>query len=288
MDYGTLYDTISTGAYAVQYIVSLAASILMIIAQWNINKKANEPGWAAIVPYYNQYVLYKISGKKKLFWAVLALSIGVVVTYIGFIAYIVVCVTEDPSAYSYGEELTGIILAVFLWAGIIFACAIAIFILRIFQCIGLAKNFGLSGGYAVGLIFIPVVFYCIIAFSNKIHYVGDGTYYGAPNGYMPNGQMPYGQAPIYMNSYTGQPQQGYPQNSYGAQQGYPQNPYGAQQGFGQNPYNTQPQGYPQNSYNAQPQGYSQESYNTQPQNYGQNPYSEENDNLTRPNDYNEQ
>lgn len=276
MDYESLYDTISTGTYAVQYVVSLASSILMIIAQWNINKKANEPGWAAIVPYYNQYVLYKISGKKKLFWAVLALSIGVVVLYAGFIVYVVVCAVQDPLAFSSDEALAGLVVALFLFVGIIFACAIAIFILRIFQCIGLAKNFGLSGGYAVGLILVPVVFYCIIAFSKKIHYVGDGTYYGAPNG-----QMPYGQAPVYMNSYMGQPQQGYPQNSYGAQQSYPQNPYGAQQGFGQ-------QGYPQNSYNAQPQGYSQESYNTQPQNYGQNPYSEQNDNFTRPNDYNEQ
>ncbi len=264
MDNETFFEMIWTGAYAVEYMVSLAVSILIIIARWKIFVKAHEPGWAAIIPYYNQYVLYKISGKKKLFWAVLGISIGVAVIYIGFIVYLVVCAFDNASTYSYGEALGGILVAVFLWAGIILACSIAVFILHIFQCIGLAKNFGLSGGYAAGLILVPAVFYCIIAFSKNIQYVGDGTCYGGPNGYMPNGQIPYGQPPVYMNPYTGQPQQGYRPDGYGAPQNYPQDPYGAQPGFQQNPY-----GAPQ-------------------QNYGQNPYAGQNDIYNRSNDYNGQ
>lgn len=38
-----------------------AVGILIIIAEWKIFKKAGQPGWAAIVPFYNFYVLCKIT-----------------------------------------------------------------------------------------------------------------------------------------------------------------------------------------------------------------------------------
>lgn len=43
------------------YVVSLIIGILSIVAMWRIFAKAGEPGWAAIIPLYNAYVLYKIS-----------------------------------------------------------------------------------------------------------------------------------------------------------------------------------------------------------------------------------
>jgi hypothetical protein len=42
------------------YGISIAISILSIIAMWKIFEKAGEPGWASIVPIYNTYVLFKI------------------------------------------------------------------------------------------------------------------------------------------------------------------------------------------------------------------------------------
>jgi len=42
-------------------ILSLAISVLAIIALWKIFEKAGEPGWAAIIPFYNLYVLFKIT-----------------------------------------------------------------------------------------------------------------------------------------------------------------------------------------------------------------------------------
>ena len=41
--------------------VSLAVGILMIAAQWKLYKKAGEHGWAALNPFYSQYVLVKIT-----------------------------------------------------------------------------------------------------------------------------------------------------------------------------------------------------------------------------------
>ena len=42
-------------------IVSLLISIFIIICMWKIFEKADEPGWAALVPFYNTYVLFKIT-----------------------------------------------------------------------------------------------------------------------------------------------------------------------------------------------------------------------------------
>lgn len=52
------------GAYQIYAIISGVLSfllmILYIVARWNLFKKAGEHGWASIVPFYNQYVIYKI------------------------------------------------------------------------------------------------------------------------------------------------------------------------------------------------------------------------------------
>ncbi len=41
--------------------ISLLLGALLIVSLWFIFQKANEPGWAAIVPFYNYYVLFKIT-----------------------------------------------------------------------------------------------------------------------------------------------------------------------------------------------------------------------------------
>ncbi|HJA12985.1 MAG TPA: hypothetical protein H9799_08600 [Candidatus Mediterraneibacter merdipullorum] len=42
-------------------LVMFALCILVIIAEWKLFQKAGQPGWAAIVPFYNAYVLTKIT-----------------------------------------------------------------------------------------------------------------------------------------------------------------------------------------------------------------------------------
>ena len=52
-------------------IFSLIMMILHIIGVWNVFKKAGEPGWKSIIPFYNTYILYKISWNPMWFWLVL-------------------------------------------------------------------------------------------------------------------------------------------------------------------------------------------------------------------------
>jgi hypothetical protein len=55
---------------AVTWIICLAVAVLMIVAMWKVFVKAGQPGWAAIVPFYNTYILLKIAGKPG-WWLIL-------------------------------------------------------------------------------------------------------------------------------------------------------------------------------------------------------------------------
>jgi hypothetical protein len=305
-----LYYGFLGGYTIVMNLLSIALMVLLIVAWWKLFEKAGEHGWAAIIPFYNTYVLYKISGKTKLFWAYLPVYIITVIAAIVF--YVEMFVLLGVSLYSinyYGSHSSlGSTVAV---SGVVFVISllffvvgtVALFVLKILQSIGLVKNFGLSGGYAAGIIFLPHIFYCMLAFSSKIRYVGGSSGYGyAPygmqGGYIPqNPQNGYasqnGYAPQGAQSgYAPQgPQSGFaPQNSYAQQtpqnggcppvfidpySGRPiQQPYGGQPGYGAQPGYGQQQPYSgqvQQAYNGQPQ----QPYNGQPQQgYGQPVYSQ--------------
>ncbi len=44
----------------VPLILGLVVAVFLIICQWKIFVKAGKPGWAAIVPIYNAYVLFEV------------------------------------------------------------------------------------------------------------------------------------------------------------------------------------------------------------------------------------
>jgi hypothetical protein len=98
--------------------LSLAIAVLGIVAMWKIFEKAGEPGWAAIIPFYNLYVLFKIT------WG------------------------------------SG-------WKFLLLLIPIANIVFMIITMVKLAKAFGKSGGFAVGLIFLSIIFYCILAFDQS-------------------------------------------------------------------------------------------------------------------------
>ena len=102
--------------------LSLAIIVLGIVAMWKVFEKAGEPGWAAIIPFYNLYVLFKIT------WG------------------------------------SG-------WKFLLMLIPIANIVIAIITMVKLAKAFGKSGGFAVGLIFLSIIFYCILAFD-KSEYLG--------------------------------------------------------------------------------------------------------------------
>ena len=58
------YDnTLSSGALSAILLCTLIVAVVCIIAQWKVFTKAGHPGWAAIIPIYNIYIMTKIAGK---------------------------------------------------------------------------------------------------------------------------------------------------------------------------------------------------------------------------------
>lgn len=85
-DYMDVTSTASTaavgGAMVVTYVISLAISVLAIVAMWKIFTKAGKPGWASIVPVYNIIVLFQICGMNPLLILLLLIPIANIIVYI--------------------------------------------------------------------------------------------------------------------------------------------------------------------------------------------------------------
>jgi hypothetical protein len=66
------YQPASEGVSPVVIIIYLAVLVLLFASLWRIFSKAGRPGWAAIIPIYNIYVLLKIAGRPG-WWLILYL-----------------------------------------------------------------------------------------------------------------------------------------------------------------------------------------------------------------------
>lgn len=90
-------------------VVQLAIVVLVVAGMWKVFAKAGQPGWAAIIPIYNMYVLCKIAGRPG-WWIILF--------FIPFVNFIVLAVVSIDIAKSFGK---GALYGVGLWLlGIIF------------------------------------------------------------------------------------------------------------------------------------------------------------------------
>lgn len=54
------YDAASAGML-IYSLIMLVIAVIAIIALWKIFDKAGKPGWGAIIPFYNLYLLYDIA-----------------------------------------------------------------------------------------------------------------------------------------------------------------------------------------------------------------------------------
>jgi len=57
------YSTGSGTGVAIGIAIGLAILLVYVAALWRIFTKAGQPGWAAIIPIYNYYVILKIVGR---------------------------------------------------------------------------------------------------------------------------------------------------------------------------------------------------------------------------------
>lgn len=125
------------GIFGIILLIALVFSLIQIVAHLFIFKKAGEEGWKALIPVYNIYTLCKIVGVTP-WW--------IVISFVG-----------------------GLISGVFEELNLISNLITVYF--NVVISLSLAKSFGKSTGFGLGLLFFGPIFYLILAFDKEA-YVG--------------------------------------------------------------------------------------------------------------------
>ena len=211
-------------------ILSLALGILTIIAMWKIFQKAGEKGWKAIIPIYNSYILFKIAWKKAPFW--ISFILGLIITGLTF------AITWNTALYASGNVAEDLYLkSLMIEGGILLVLCIPLFIISLVLYFKLAKSFGKGFGFFLGLVFLNIIFICILGFG-AAQYVGSNggknpvpaapaapaTPAYDPYAYVPQAQAPVSYSPVstaapvqtYAPTTTVAPAQTYTTQTYAA------------------------------------------------------------------------
>lgn len=121
-----------TGASTAMIVIDIVIAVLLIVSCWLIFRKAGQPGWAAIIPFYNVFVFVRVA-QKGWGWA-LALILSPIVLVIPILGWIAVPI---------------------FWL-------VALIILDH----GISTSFGKGGGFTVGLVLLSFIFFPILAFGD--------------------------------------------------------------------------------------------------------------------------
>ena len=135
--------TMALGTSVLLLLFAVGLLVVSIVSNWCVFTKAGEPGWKIFIPVYGNYISYRIAGVSRYFWISLLLSFAV-------------GLTDGPN----GQAT--------LLSSLFSLGASAV---EVWMCINLARSFGKGIAFGLGLAFLPVVFYPILAFG-PAEYIG--------------------------------------------------------------------------------------------------------------------
>lgn len=145
----------SIGSFIGPVVATLLSGVILTYCiRWFIFAKAGEKGWKALIPFYSDYITYKIAWDGRIYLATLIASFAS--TVLG-------------SVFGLIHPALGMFFSIILSIVATSAKAIADLILNF----KLARAFGKSDYFFVGLYFLNNVFTAILAF-------GECEYKGAP------------------------------------------------------------------------------------------------------------
>ncbi len=136
------------GVMIVSSVITIVLIVFLIVAMWKIFKKAGFAGWKSIIPFYNQYCLFRISGMSG-WW----IFLPIVAT---------LCLTPSVVATGPNGTMTFQIGPMFI-IGIFLAVAAGI--IEIVQVVKLASAFKKGLGFKIASVFFPEITYLILGFG---------------------------------------------------------------------------------------------------------------------------
>ena len=153
-------------SYCFSMLLSLGAAALLLVSSWHIFKKLGMPGWKGIIPYYSDYMLFRTVWETKPFWA-LVIGSGVYVVFTLIISlFLPVLMLVNGNAFDSQQQVIAFLIVFFAVIGLLtLAFSVFAIVITLRLNIRLAKAFGKGVGFALGLTFLNVVFYPILAFG---------------------------------------------------------------------------------------------------------------------------
>ena len=137
-------------------IIQLVLFVLTIAAVWKVFLKAGEKGWKAIIPFYNFYTAFKITGRSG--WWFLATLLPTLPYFYLF------RVSESFSGWD------GFGIAILIWLTFAALLFLVYPVVAVFHY-DMARSFGKGLWFTLGLIFLPFIFWPILGFSD-LEYLG--------------------------------------------------------------------------------------------------------------------
>lgn len=126
----------------VMLVIVLILCVFIVICNWKIMEKAGEPGWKALIPYYNYYVLSDVSLTKPTSLVVFFVFLG------GALLCFLACI-----------PYLGIVISWLAWLIMMVTNGVLNF--------SLTKSFGKDTGICVLAIFFPPIVRAILAFGGS-------------------------------------------------------------------------------------------------------------------------
>lgn len=128
--------------------VVIIFGVITIVANWRMFEKAGERGWWCLIPFMNGHVAHKIAWHPFFYWFNAACLFGVEI-------------------FNGMQTEGGVNMPYIAIASLILA--IGSIAMSVAYNIKLSRCFGHGVGFAVGLIFLPMIFIPILGFGSSIY-----------------------------------------------------------------------------------------------------------------------
>lgn len=131
-------------------VVGFIIVFVLVVTNWRIYTKAGQPGWASIVPIYNLFVMMDIIRKPRS-WALIILVLGIIGS---------ILTAMQPAAGS--DKDPNLMISLIQIVVSLVSIYYSVRLLR-----ELARVFGHGVGFTLGLLFLPIIFYPVLAFGGS-------------------------------------------------------------------------------------------------------------------------